>query len=95
MLLMPRHLVDLPQGATIETQIQLIVALSMPSIHQALKTLTSRTRFVALVADSSAFDALDFAKEFNMLSYIYLPISATTLPSYTTYYKIYSNTPNT
>ncbi|XP_028240137.1 hydroquinone glucosyltransferase-like [Glycine soja] len=73
---------DLPQGATIETQIQLIVALSMPSIHQALKTLTSRTRFVALVADSSAFDALDFAKEFNMLSYIYLPISATTLSWY-------------
>ncbi|KAK7386183.1 hypothetical protein VNO78_26219 [Psophocarpus tetragonolobus] len=73
---------DLPQGAAIESQIQLIVALSMPSFHQALETLTSRTHFVALVADSSALDALEFAQEFNMLSYIYVPISATTLSWY-------------
>jgi len=34
------------------------------------------------VADSFAFEALDFAKEFNLLSYIYFPSSATTLSWY-------------
>ncbi|KAK7386184.1 hypothetical protein VNO78_26220 [Psophocarpus tetragonolobus] len=70
---------DLPQGGAIETQMQFTVTLSLPSIHQALKTLTSSTPFVALVADPFASEVLDFAHEFNMLSYIYVPTSATTL----------------
>ncbi|ESW06366.1 hypothetical protein PHAVU_010G042200 [Phaseolus vulgaris] len=73
---------DLPQRVALETQIQFTVTLSLPSIHQTLKTLTSKTPFVALVADSFAFEALDFAKEFNLLSYIYFPSSATTLSWY-------------
>ncbi|XP_027334237.1 hydroquinone glucosyltransferase-like [Abrus precatorius] len=73
---------DLPQGAATETQIQFTVTLSLPSIHQTLKSLISSTPFVALVADAFAFEALDFAKEFNLLSYIYLPTSATTLSWY-------------
>ena len=73
---------NLPQEVAIEAQIQFTVTFSLPSIHQTLKTLTSRTHFVALVADSFAFEALDFAKELNMLSYIYFPTSATTLSWY-------------
>ncbi|KAK7350508.1 hypothetical protein VNO77_09206 [Canavalia gladiata] len=73
---------DLPQGAAIETQLQFTVTLSLPSIHQVLKSLTSTTPFVALVTDSFAFEALDFAQEFNMLSYIYFPTTATTLSWY-------------
>ncbi|WVZ17150.1 hypothetical protein V8G54_010132 [Vigna mungo] len=73
---------DLPQGVAIETQIQFTVTLSLPSIHQALKSITSKTPFVALVADSFAFEALDFAEEFNLLSYIYFPSAATTLSWY-------------
>ncbi|KAL3028039.1 hypothetical protein AAZX31_03G091600 [Glycine max] len=52
---------------------------SMPSIHKALKSLTSKATLVAMVVDSFAFEALDFAQEFNMLSYVYFPAAATTL----------------
>jgi hydroquinone glucosyltransferase len=34
---------------------------------------------VALLVDSFAVEALDFSKKFNMLSYIYYPVAATTL----------------
>jgi hydroquinone glucosyltransferase len=73
---------DLPQGIALALQIQLTVTHSLPSIHEALKSLTLRTPFVALVVDSLAIDALDLAKEFNMLSYVYFPASVTTLSSY-------------
>ncbi|KAJ1439615.1 UDP-glycosyltransferase family, conserved site [Sesbania bispinosa] len=70
---------DLPQGITTESQIQLTVTHSLPSIHQALKSLTLRTPLVSLVVDALAVAALDFAHEFNMLSYIYFPAAATIL----------------
>ncbi|KAK7350561.1 hypothetical protein VNO77_09311 [Canavalia gladiata] len=71
---------DLPQGSDIGAQIQLTVTHSLPSIHHALKSLTSRTpSLVALIVDTFAAEALDFAKEFNLLSYVYFPIAATTV----------------
>nr|QHW04706.1 UDP-glycosyltransferase [Glycyrrhiza glabra] len=70
---------DLPQGITTEIQMQLTVTLSLPSLHQALKSLSLRTPLVALVVDSQAAEALKFAQEFNMLSYIFFPSAATTL----------------
>ncbi|XP_004492196.1 hydroquinone glucosyltransferase [Cicer arietinum] len=70
---------DLPQGAYPGVIIQLTVTLSLPSIHQALKSLNSKAPLVALIADSFAFEALDFAKEFNSLSYLYFPSSAMNL----------------
>ncbi|XP_024629184.1 hydroquinone glucosyltransferase isoform X2 [Medicago truncatula] len=73
---------DLPQGIALVLQLQLTLTHSLPSIHQALKSLTLKTPFVALVVDISAMDALDFAKEFNLLSYVYYPASATSLSSY-------------
>jgi hydroquinone glucosyltransferase len=60
---------DLPQGLPLEMKSQLTVTHSLPYLHQALKSFTSRTPLVALLVDSFAFEALDFAKEFNMLSY--------------------------
>ncbi|WJX81479.1 hydroquinone glucosyltransferase [Trifolium repens] len=62
---------DVPQGAYPGIIIQLTVTLSLPSIHQALKTLNSKTPLLAIIADAFAFEALDFAKEFNSLSYLY------------------------
>jgi hydroquinone glucosyltransferase len=73
---------DLPQGVPLEIQLQLTLTHSLPSIHQALKSLTLRTPFVALIVDSFAIAALDLAKDFNMLSYIYFPSAATTLSTY-------------
>ncbi|XP_057450777.1 hydroquinone glucosyltransferase-like [Lotus japonicus] len=70
---------DLPQGIDIVIQIQLTLTHSLPSIHQALNSLTIRIPHVALVVDSLALVALDFAQEFNMLSYVYFPAAATTL----------------
>ncbi|XP_058751496.1 hydroquinone glucosyltransferase-like [Vicia villosa] len=49
---------------------------TLPSIHQALKSLTSKAPLVAIIADYFAFEALDFAKEFNSLSFLYFPCSA-------------------
>ncbi|KAK2352601.1 hydroquinone glucosyltransferase [Trifolium repens] len=69
---------DLPQGTPMES-IHLTMIHSLPYFHQALNSLTLRTPLVALVVDAVALKALDFAKEFNMLSYIYLPSAATTL----------------
>lgn len=70
---------DLPQGVANEVQMQLTVTYSLPSIHETLKSLTSNTTIVAMVVDSFAFETLDFAQEFNMLSYVYFPAAATTL----------------
>ncbi|KAK7386181.1 hypothetical protein VNO78_26216 [Psophocarpus tetragonolobus] len=78
-LLPPVNLSDLPQGVPLLVQIPLIMSHSMPSIHEALKSLTTETTLVAMVIDSFAFEALDFAQEFNILSYIYFPAAATTL----------------
>ncbi|CAK8569510.1 unnamed protein product [Lathyrus sativus] len=75
----PNHL---PQDSTLESKIQLTVSLSLPSLHQALNSLTVRTPPVALVVDSLSAEALDLAKEFNMLSYVYFPAAATTLCYY-------------
>ncbi|CAJ2669908.1 unnamed protein product [Trifolium pratense] len=66
---------DISQGVPPGIQIQQTVTLSLPSIHQALKSLTSKTPLLAIIADTFAFEALDFAKEFNSLSYIYFPCS--------------------
>ena len=76
----PIHPNDLlPLGTTLETQMQLTVTHSLPHLHQALKSLALRTPLVALVVDSFSVEAVDFAKEFNMLSYLYYPAAATTL----------------
>ncbi|XP_057440495.1 hydroquinone glucosyltransferase-like [Lotus japonicus] len=70
---------DLPEKAHPAFLIQLTITFSLPSIHEALKSLTSKAPLIALVADPFAIQALDFAKEFNSLSYLYFPCSATVL----------------
>ncbi|RDY11535.1 Hydroquinone glucosyltransferase, partial [Mucuna pruriens] len=70
---------QLPQGAYVGLLIQLTVTLSLPSIHETLKSLSSKFPLTALVADVFAFQTLEFAKEFNALSYFYVPGSAMVL----------------
>ncbi|RHN45537.1 putative hydroquinone glucosyltransferase [Medicago truncatula] len=67
---------DLPQGVYPAILIQQTVTLSLPSIHQALKSLNSKAPLVAIIADIFAQETLDFAKEFNSLFYLYFPSSA-------------------
>lgn len=75
-LLPPVHKHDMPENVHRGAQVQLAVTLSLPHIHQELKSLISRTSLVALVTDCFAHEALDFAAEFNILSYMYLPYAA-------------------
>ncbi|KAK7293350.1 hypothetical protein RJT34_16213 [Clitoria ternatea] len=70
---------QLPQGAYPGVLIQLTITHSLSSIHEALKSLSSKAPLTALVADVFAFQTLDFAKEFNALSYFYFPGSAMAL----------------
>ena len=70
---------DLPQGLSPALQVQIAVSQSMPSFRDALKSLYSTTPVVALVADPFANEALEIAKELNLLSYIYVTTSAMTL----------------
>ncbi|XP_027334001.1 hydroquinone glucosyltransferase-like [Abrus precatorius] len=65
-------------GVPIEIQIQLSVSRSMPLVREALTSLinsSGSSKVVALIADGMAIEALEFGKEFNILSYIYFPCS--------------------
>ncbi|CAJ1948880.1 unnamed protein product [Sphenostylis stenocarpa] len=81
-LLPPVNLSDLPQGIRPTIQIHLAMTHSMQSIHDTLKCITSKIPLVAMVIDSFAYEAQDFAQEFNMLSYVYFPCAVTTLATY-------------
>nr|AZZ70622.1 UDP-glycosyltransferase 4 [Pueraria montana var. lobata] len=78
----PITLDDVPDPSILALQIELSVNLSLPYIKQELESLCSRAKVVALVVDVFANGALDFAKELNLLSYIYLPQSAMLLSLY-------------
>ncbi|XP_025015672.2 hydroquinone glucosyltransferase [Ricinus communis] len=75
----PVDLSDTPSDAKIETIISLTVARSLPSLRDVLKSLVSKTRLVALVADLFGTDAFDVAREFNISPYIFFPSTAMTL----------------
>ncbi|XP_061355967.1 hydroquinone glucosyltransferase-like [Gastrolobium bilobum] len=70
------NLEHVSDATLLAVQIELSVNHSLPYIKEELKSLCSRTRVVALVVDIFANQALDFAKELNLLSYIYLPLAA-------------------
>ncbi|KAL9277291.1 hypothetical protein ACSQ67_025161 [Phaseolus vulgaris] len=61
-----------PQEVYVGLLIQLTVILSLPSIHEVLKSLSSKVRL-------TASQVLEFAKEFHALSYFYCPGSAMVL----------------
>jgi hydroquinone glucosyltransferase len=69
---------DLPQDVPL--QIELAVTKSMPSFRDSLSSLclTSTTPLVAMVVDPFANQALEIAKEFNLLSFLYFPVSSMT-----------------
>ncbi|KAK7339259.1 hypothetical protein VNO77_19915 [Canavalia gladiata] len=78
----PITLENVPDVTVLAVQIELSVNLSLPYIKEELKSLCSRAKVVALVVDIFAHGALDFARELNLLSFIYLPQSAMLLSTY-------------
>jgi len=60
----------------------LAVSQSLSSVHNSLVSLlcsTSTTPLVALIVDLMSTQALEIAKEFNLLSFIYFPVSTMTM----------------
>ncbi|XP_061368493.1 hydroquinone glucosyltransferase-like [Gastrolobium bilobum] len=76
------NLEHVPDATLLGFQIELSVTHSLPYIKEELKSLCSRIRVVALVVDMFAHQALDFARELNLLSYMYLPQTAMLLSTY-------------
>ncbi|KAI9078693.1 hypothetical protein K1719_027488 [Acacia pycnantha] len=72
---------DIPHNAVHPaTQIHHTVKLSLPSLSQALSSLSSHTQLVAIIADVFSVDVLEIAKhQFNLKSYVYFPMAVTTL----------------
>ncbi|TKY68958.1 Hydroquinone glucosyltransferase [Spatholobus suberectus] len=69
--------VNLPQETVPALKLPLAMSQSLPSIHDALKSITSTSQIVAIVADYFAYELLPLAKKLNILSYIYFPTAAT------------------
>ncbi|KAF7154738.1 hypothetical protein RHSIM_Rhsim01G0170700 [Rhododendron simsii] len=79
LLLPPVNLDDLPDDIRAETRISLVVVRSLPSLREALKSLVSSFRVVALVVDLFGTDAFDVAAEFNVSAYMFYPSTAMAL----------------
>ncbi|CAL5381321.1 unnamed protein product [Camellia sinensis] len=72
--------VQLPDDPlSVASQISLTVTLSLPSIKHTLASLSTSTRLVSLIVDPFGIDAIDGAKEFGVLPYLFFPSSAMTL----------------
>ncbi|XP_043717067.1 hydroquinone glucosyltransferase-like [Telopea speciosissima] len=80
--LSPVKLDDLSKDTKVETRIYLTILRSLPSLHDALKVLTSTTPIAALVVDLFGTNAFDVAREFNLPSYIFFPTTAMALSLY-------------
>jgi hydroquinone glucosyltransferase len=78
----PISLDQLPDAKILAVQIELSVKHSLSYIKQELKTLISSSKVVAIVVDVFAHDVFDLAKDFNLLSYVYLPQAAMVLSTY-------------
>ena len=72
-LLSPVNLEDLPQETHPAFLVRIIMSRSLPSIFDALKTLQSSSRLVAIISDGLISQVLPLAKELNVLSYTYFP----------------------
>ncbi|XP_044476349.1 hydroquinone glucosyltransferase-like [Mangifera indica] len=75
----PASFEDLPEDIKIETRITLSLVRSLSALRETLKVLTESTKLVALVADLFGTDALEVAKEFGILPFIFFPSTAMVL----------------
>ncbi|KAJ0047972.1 hypothetical protein Pint_15015 [Pistacia integerrima] len=75
----PANFDDLPEDVKIETRISLSLVRSLSALRETLKVLTESTKLAALVADVFGTDALEVAKEFGILSFIFFPSNALVL----------------
>ncbi|KAG6647418.1 hydroquinone glucosyltransferase-like [Carya illinoinensis] len=60
-------------------QVSLTMTHSLPSVRHMLKTLAETTRFIVVILDHYASDALNIAKEHKVSPYIFFPSNALVL----------------
>ncbi|KAL6174824.1 hypothetical protein ACLB2K_051469 [Fragaria x ananassa] len=75
----PINFNHLPKDIKHLTRIALTMTRSLPALRDSIKALAESTRLVALVVDLFGGEALDVAKEFNVLPYILYPTNAMVL----------------
>ncbi|KAJ4957108.1 hypothetical protein NE237_013891 [Protea cynaroides] len=80
--LSPVNLDDLSNDTNVEIRIYLTISHSLSSLRNAFEVVTATTPIAALVVDIFGSDAFDVAKEFNVPSYIFLPLPAMLLSLY-------------
>ncbi|KAI8545441.1 hypothetical protein RHMOL_Rhmol07G0039800 [Rhododendron molle] len=69
--------VHLPENLTnVESQILATMSLSIPSLRNTLKLLSSTNQLVALLVDPFGLDASDVAKEIGVRPYLFFPSTA-------------------
>ncbi|KAK2352496.1 hydroquinone glucosyltransferase [Trifolium repens] len=73
MFLPPINLQDLPKDIHPALKVQATIYRSIPSINDALNTLHSSSKLVAVVADGLITQVLQLAKKLNILAYSYFP----------------------
>ncbi|XP_004510128.1 hydroquinone glucosyltransferase-like [Cicer arietinum] len=67
------NLEDLPKDIHPALKVQATIYRSIPIIYDALNTLHSSSKLVAIVADGLITEALPLAKKLNILAYSYFP----------------------
>ncbi|XP_043694745.1 hydroquinone glucosyltransferase-like [Telopea speciosissima] len=75
-LLPPVNLDDLPSDVLPEVRICLTIIRCLPSLREVLKDLNTTSSLSALVVDLFGIDALEVAKEFKLLSFLFYPSTA-------------------
>ncbi|KAI3498244.1 hypothetical protein L1887_34015 [Cichorium endivia] len=76
LLLPPITFDDLPQDAKVVTRISLMVSRSIPSLHDALKSMIADKNIAALFVDLFSTHAFDVAIEYGVPPYVFFPASA-------------------
>jgi hydroquinone glucosyltransferase len=66
-------------GHVLESQVQTLVSRYMPLVRETLRSINTKSDLVAQIVDPFAYEAHQFAKELNILSYTYYPCSAMVL----------------
>uniref|UniRef100_A0A6N2JY31 Glycosyltransferase n=1 Tax=Salix viminalis TaxID=40686 RepID=A0A6N2JY31_SALVM len=72
----PFNFDDLPPNVLMETRITLSLTRSLDALRNSLKTLTDSTRVVAMVVDLFGPFAIEIAKEFDVLPFVFFPANA-------------------
>ncbi|KAJ6703472.1 UDP-GLYCOSYLTRANSFERASE 72B1 [Salix viminalis] len=75
----PVNFDDLPPNVLMETRITLSLTRSLDALRNSLKTLTDSTRVVAMVVDLFGPFAIEIAKEFDVLPFVFFPANAMVL----------------